>query len=641
MDQELAMFELFQEQVHTIPRLFYNTVENFGERPALKYRVGEDYMILDYNGFAEIVEKMSCGLLELGLNKADRVCLMAHTSAPWGWADFAIQTAGGVTVTVYPSLSAQETAFIVNHSEARYLLAGNGSIAGKVISVWEQIPTLEKVIVLESGYVSSDDRIISIDRLRELGKQLLAKDWGIHKRTWEAITGDDPSSIIYTSGTTGDLKGSLLSQQDLVGALSRSLKHMTLGGYSASYNDVAFSLLPLSHIWERNNSYLAMIAVGGCIGYAQKPTTLVQDIQAIKPTWVLLVPRLWDRIFSGFRAAYSSNPEGKKLYEWALEVGKKALEHRTGANGAVDLTADPTIGMDEKLKADFLRADAMVFSQLRQLLGGRLKIAYSGGGALPVELHRNFLILNFPLLNGWGLTETAAGISHGAPNATKIGWLAKMVPGVEAKLDSDGEILVRGIGIISEYYKNPTETAEAFTEDGWFRTGDLGEFDEEGFLRIIDRKKYIIVMDTGKNVAPAKIEAHFVNSPFIEQVLILGNDRKYISALLVPSFDMILYMLKEKGYTYDESKLVYAEINGAQACVEVGEDVVGNPLVKELMEGEINRINDYLEDYETIKKYTILKRRFSEEEGEMTPTLKLKNRVIFEHFKDEIEAMYV
>lgn len=641
MEQEQKMFARFEEQVHTIPRLFYNTVENFGERPALKYRVGEDYLTLDYNGFAEIVEKMSCGLLQLGLKPADRVCLMAHTSAPWGWADFAIQTAGGVTVTVYPSLSAQETAFIVNHSEAKFLIAGDSSIAQKVASVWEQMPGLEKVIILEAGYAGGDEKMIGIERLRELGKQLLAQDFGIHKRTWQSISGDDPSSIIYTSGTTGDLKGSLLSQQDLVGALGRSLKHMTIGGYSANYKDVAFSLLPLAHIWERNNSYLAMIAVGGCIGYAQKPTTLLQDIQAIKPTWVLLVPRLWDRIFSGFRAAFTSNPDGKKLFEWAFAVGKRALEHRMGPNGAVDLTADPTIGMDEKLKEDFLKADAMVFSQLRQLLGGRLKIAYSGGGALPVELHRNFLILNFPLLNGWGLTETAAGISHGAPNATKIGWLAKMVPGVEARLEEDGEILVRGVGIIREYFKNPEETVQAFTEDGWFRTGDLGEFDEEGFLRVIDRKKYIIVMDTGKNVAPAKIEAHFVNSPFIEQVVVLGNDRKFISALLVPSFDTILYMIKEKGYTFDESKLIYAEINGAQACVEVGTDVVAIPMVKELIESEIVRINEYLEDYEGIKKYTVLTRRFSEEAGEMTPTLKLKNRVIFDHFKDKIEAMYV
>ena len=637
---ELAMFNRFQEQVKTIPRMFYNTVENFGERPALKYKVEDDYLTLDYNGFADIVEKMGSGLLALGMNKGDKVCLMAHTSAPWAWADFAIQTAGGVTVTVYPSLSAQETAFVVNHSDSRYLIAGNAHIAEKVVSGCEAMPGLEKIIVLESGYQCDEEKIVSIEKLRELGKLLLVKDPGIHRRQWEAIVADDPSSIIYTSGTTGDLKGSLLSQLDLVGALSRSLKHMTISGYSASFNDVAFSLLPLAHIWERNNSYLAMIAVGGCIGYAQKPTTLLQDIQAIKPTWVLLVPRLWDRIFSGFRAAFTSSPDGKQLYEWAMKIGEKVLEHRTGPTGAIDLTADPTIGMDDKLKSDFLKADAMVFSQLRQLLGGRIKIPYSGGGALPAELHRNFLIMNFPLLNGWGLTETAAGISHGSPNATKIGWLAKMVPGVEAKIEEDGEILVRGIGIIHEYYKNIAETAESFTEDGWFKTGDLGEFDEEGFLRIIDRKKYIIVMDTGKNVAPAKIEARFVNSPFIEQVLVLGNDRKFISALIVPGFDLLLYMMKEKGYTYDESKLVYSEINGIDICVEVGEDVVNNPMVKELIEGEIVRINEYLEDYETIKQYTILTRRFTEENGEMTPTLKLKNRVIVEHFRKEIEAMY-
>jgi long-chain acyl-CoA synthetase len=636
----LAMFKRFEDEIKTIPRMFYNTVEHFGERPALKYKVDDTYMTLDYKGFADIVEKMGSGLLSLGLNKGDRLCLMAPTSAPWAWADFAIQTVGGVTVTVYPSLSVQETAFIVNHSDARYLVAGNAHIAEKVASGWKLMPGLEKIIVLESGYQCDEDKLISIDKLKEMGKNLLAKDPGIHRRQWEAITPSDPSSIIYTSGTTGQLKGSLLSQEDLLGALGRSLKHMIIGGYSASCNDVAFSLLPLAHIWERNNSYLGMIAVGGCIGYAEKPSTLLQDIQAIKPTWVLLVPRLWDRIYSGFRAAFTSNPDGKKLYEWAINVGEKALAHRTGPNGAIDLTADPTIGMDDKLKADFLKADEMVFGQLRQLLGGRIKIPYSGGGALPPDLHRNYLAMNFPLLNGWGLTETAAGISHGTPNATKIGWLSKMVPGVEAKLEADGEILVRGIGIIREYYKNETETADAFTVDGWFKTGDLGEFDAEGFLRIIDRKKYIIVMDTGKNVAPAKIESQFVNSPFIEQVLVLGNDRKFISAMVVPGFDLILYMMKDKGYAIDESLLVYAEINGINSCIQVGDDVVNNPMVKGLIDGEIVRINEYLEEFETIKKYTILPRKFTEENGELTPTLKLKNKVIFEHFRNAIEAMY-
>ncbi len=638
---ELAMLNKFLEEVKTLPRMFYNTVANFGERPALKYKVDGNYVTLDYNGFADIVEKMSCGLLSLGLVKGDRVCLMAHTSPQWAWADFAIQTAGAITVTVYPTLSADETVFIVNHSEARYLMAGNAHIAQKIAAVWERMPSLEKIIVLQTGYVSNEDRIVGLDKLRELGNMLATAEPEQHRNQWTSVTANDPSSIIYTSGTTGDLKGSLLSQADLIGALGRSLKHMVISGYGASYNDVAFSILPLAHIWERNNSYLAMISVGACIGYAEKPTTLLQDIQAIKPTWVLLVPRFWDRIYAGFKAAFTSSQEGQQLFDWALKVGERALEHRTGPNGAVDLTADPTIGMDDKLKADFLMADEAVFNQLRQILGGRLRVPYSGGGLLPPDLHRNFLVLNFPLLNGWGLTETAAGISHGSPNATKIGWLARMVPGVEAKLDVDGEILVRGIGIISEYYKNDSETADAFTEDGWFKTGDIGEFDEEGFLRIIDRKKSIIVLDTGKNVAPAKIESQFVNSPFIEQVVVVGNDRKYIGALIVPAFDLILYMMKEKGYHFDSSKLVYAEINGAQTCIEVGEDLINNPMVKELIDKEVKRINEYLEDYETIKRYTILKRKFTEESGELTPTLKIKNRVIFKNFHEEIEQMYV
>lgn len=637
---ELAMLNKFLEEVKTLPRMFYNTVENFGERPALKYKVDGNYVTLDYNGFADIVQKMGSGLISLGLEKGDRVCLMAHTSPQWAWADFAIQTSGGITVTVYPTLSAEETAFIVNHSEARFLMAGNGHIAARLIDVWGEMPGLERIIVLEKGRTFDDDRIISLDKFRELGEMLLFEDPGRHRARWQSVAGSDPSSIIYTSGTTGDLKGSLLSQENMIGALGRSLKHMAISGYSASYSDVAFSLLPLAHIWERNNSYLAMLSVGACIGYAEKPTTLLQDIQAIKPTWVLLVPRLWDRIYSGFKAAFCSSPDGKQLFDWAEKVGERVLEHRTGPTGSIDLTADPTIGMNEKLKADFLKADAMVYSQLRQLLGGRLKIPYSGGGLLPPDLHRNYLLLNFPLLNGWGLTETAAGISHGSPNATKIGWLARMVPGVEAKLDCDGEILVRGIGIIREYYKNAAETAESFTEDGWFRTGDIGEFDDEGFLRIIDRKKSIIVLDTGKNVAPARIESKFVNSPFVDQVVVVGNDRKYIAALIVPAFDLILYMLREKGFYIDESELVYAEINGVNTCIKVGEDVIGNPLVKELIDSEVKRINEYLEDYETIKQYAILSRKFTEESGEVTPTLKLKNRVILRNFSEDIEALY-
>ncbi|SHH14968.1 long-chain acyl-CoA synthetase [Thermosyntropha lipolytica DSM 11003] len=636
----MEMLERFEKEVKTLPRMFYNTVENFPEHPAMKFKMEGTYVTLSYKGFADIVQEIANGLLSLGVTKGTPIGLMAHTSERWGWADFAIQCAGGITVTIYPTLSAGEASFILKHSEARLLFAGNSDIALRIETAWHNLPDLEYIIVMNSTYQGDNPKIMNLSELRDRGKAYALQNPLALQNRWESLKGSDPSSIIYTSGTTGNLKGSLLNHEDLIGALARSLKHMEIGGYPVTYNDVAFSLLPLAHIWERNNSYLAMISVGGCIGYAEKPTTLVQDIQQIKPTWVLLVPRLWDRIYAGFKGAFCSSPEGKELFEWAYKVGEKVLAKRTKPNGAIDLTEDPTKYLDEELAREFKKADAMVYSQLRQFLGGNLKIPYSGGGHLPPDLHRNYLVLNFPLLNGWGLTETAAGISHGYPNATKIGWLSPMVPGVEAKLDEDGEILVRGVGIIREYYKNPEETKLAFTEDGWFRTGDIGEFDEDGFLRIIERKKHIIVMDTGKNVAPAKIESKFINSPVIEQVVVLGDNRKFIAALLVPAFDIILYMMKEKGIPFDETKLKYAEINGINTCIEVGEDVISHPMVKELIAEEVKRINQYLEDYETIKDYRILPHKLTEERGELTPTLKVKRKVIMEKYRDLIEDIY-
>ena len=631
----------FLQEVKTLPRMFYNTVENFGQRPALKYKVDGTYVTMTYTEFAGIVEIMANGLLSLGLKKGDRVCLMAHTSAQWAWADFSILNSGGVTVTAYPTLPADEVEYLLGHSEFRFMYVGNEEILLRIRSVVEKNPIVEKIIVLDDAFQNETNKIISINTLKNLGKKYAGANPGFYEKNWQSLEGSDPSSIIYTSGTTGSfLKGSLLTHVDMIGSLTRSLKHMIIGGTNCTYEDTAFSLLPLSHIWERNNSYFAMIAVGGCIGFAEKPTTLLQDIAEIKPTWVLLVPRLWDRIFNGLKGALTSTPEAKANFDWAMEVGRKVLKHRTKPNGAVDLTADPTEGLDDDLKADFLKAKASVFDVYYNILGGRLKVAYSGGGMLPPDLHEAFLSINFPLLNGWGLTETAAGINHGYPNATKIGWLSKMVPGVEAKLDDDGEILVKGIGVITKYYKNPEEDAISFTPDGWFRTGDIGEFDDEGFLRIVDRKKYIIVLDTGKNVAPARIESRFVNNPVVEQIIVVGNDRKYLTGIIVPGYDYILYLMRERGVSFDESKLVYENINGMNTCVQVGPDVANHPMVRELVDIEIEKVNSGLDGYERIKKYIILPHKFTETNGMLTPTLKIKNRVVFVKYAVEIQAMY-
>lgn len=636
----MELIDKFLDEIPSLAHMFYNTVTYCGERPAQKFKTQEGWVSLTYNQFAEIVSDMANGLMSLGLQKGDPVCLIAHTSAPWGWGDFAIQTAGGITVTVYPSLSPGEIAFIANHSDARMMIVGDEEILRRAQEAALRVPAVSKIIVLDPEYHSDNPDVLDLTQLRELGRLYRLQHPGAYGSRWRSLRPDDPSSIIYTSGTTGDQKGSLLTHGDMLGSVARSLKHLAIGGYSGSWDDVALSVLPLAHIWERNNSYLGMIMVGACSGYAQKPSTLLQDIQEIKPTWVLLVPRLWIRILNGIKAVLTSTPEARAKFDWAMEVGMKVLEKRTGPTGLIDLTADPTANLDPELKADFEKADAEVFSVLRNALGGRLRIPYSGGAALPPEIHQAYLAMNFPLLNGWGLTETAAGINHGYPNATKIGWLSRMVPGVDVRLDDDGEILVKGVGIIREYFKNPRETAQSFTDDGWFRTGDIGEFDENGFLRIIDRKKAICVLDTGKNVAPAKIEAKFSNSSIIEQIVVIGHGRKFMSALVVPAYDLVLYLLREKGVAVDETKIKYAEINGITTCIEVGPDVAGHPMVVEMVQQEVDRVNRELEDFESLKRITILPRKLTEMNGELTPTLKIKNRVVFANFAREIEEMY-
>jgi long-chain acyl-CoA synthetase len=341
-------------------------------------------------------------------------------------------------------------------------------------------------------------------------------------------------------------------------------------------------------------------------------------------------------------AALCSTPEGKNKFEWAINIGRKVLETRIDENGVIDLTTDPTLYLDETLKEEFLRADKEVFSVIRGVFGGRVNKAYSGGALLPADLQKNYWGMNFPLLDGWGLTETASGINMVQARCVRIGWEGPQMAGsnTEVMLDpDDNEILVRGDSVIKEYYNNPEDTAVSFTKDGWFRTGDIGEIDH-GFLRIIDRKKAIIVLDTGKNVSPAYIEMKFTNNPVVEQILVLGDNRKYISALIVPSYDNIMQLFRQKNIAFDESKLVYATINGMETCVEVGEDLAYHPETYKLVDEAIKRVNEDLADYAAIKRFKIIPRKFTEERGELTPTLKIKNRVVFANYAKEIEELY-
>ena len=632
----------FMRDVPSTIHMFYNTVKYCGHRPAQKYNIGSSYMTLTYQEFAERVENFGQGFMALGLKKGDRISIMAPTNPIWDWADYGGRAAGCAVNTIYPDDSSETIIYTTNHSESSCICVHNKELLQKILKIWDDLPNVKHIVVMNSTYQSEIKNVLNMQQLWELGQEFKAKNPNAYKERWQSVTQDDICTILYTSGTTGQQKGCPLTHKNILSSTLGVSQVGYWGGTPFGTEDVVFSILPTSHNWNRIDNHSACISYGGMIGYAQGPRTILADFQEIKPTFVMLVARLWDRIWNGVAAALCSTPEGKNKFEWAINIGRKVLETRMDENGVIDLTKDPTLYLDSALKAEFLQADKEVFSTIRGVFGGRVNKAYSGGALLPPDLQKNYWGMNFPLLDGWGLTETASGINMVQARCVRIGWEAPQMAGsnTEMMLDpEDNEVLVRGDSVIKGYYKNPEDTAVSFTEDGWFRTGDIGEVDH-GFLRIVDRKKAIIVLDTGKNVSPAYIEMKFTNNPIVEQLLVVGDNRKYIAALVVPFYDNIVNIFKQKGIAFDESKLVYATINGMQTLVEVGEDLAYHPELYKMVDEAISKVNAELADYSAIKRFKIIPRKFTEERGELTPTLKIKNRVVFANYPNEIEELY-
>jgi long-chain acyl-CoA synthetase len=636
------LLDNFMRDVPSTVHMFYNTVKYCGHRPAQKYRIGDRYETLTYREFAERVENFGQGFMALGLEKGDRISIMAPTNPIWDWCDYGGRAAGCSVNTLYPDDTSETIIYTTNHSGVKCICVQNQDLLEKILKVWDDLPKVKHIIIFDNDYTSDKENVLTMQQLWDLGEAYKAKNPKAYTARWQSLTQDDLCTILYTSGTTGQQKGCPLTHKNVLSSTLGVSQVAYWGGTPFTYDDVVFSILPTSHNWNRIDNHSACISYGGLIGYAQGPRTILQDFQEIKPTFVMLVARLWDRIWNGVAAALCSTPEGKNKFEWAINIGRKVLETRIDENGVIDLTTDPTLYLDETLKEEFLRADKEVFSVIRGVFGGRVNKAYSGGALLPADLQKNYWGMNFPLLDGWGLTETASGINMVQARCVRIGWEGPQMAGsnTEVMLDpDDNEILVRGDSVIKEYYNNPEDTAVSFTKDGWFRTGDIGEIDH-GFLRIIDRKKAIIVLDTGKNVSPAYIEMKFTNNPVVEQILVLGDNRKYISALIVPSYDNIMQLFRQKNIAFDESKLVYATINGMETCVEVGEDLAYHPETYKLVDEAIKRVNEDLADYAAIKRFKIIPRKFTEERGELTPTLKIKNRVVFANYAKEIEELY-
>ncbi len=639
-DLSIQFIDLWRDHISTIPQMFYHSVKHLGNNPASIYRAEDTWKNVTYQEWSVLSEEIGNALLSLGLKKSDTTAIISPSCVQWGWADIGSVLAGGCTVSIFPTLSDSDISFIINHSEVKYCFAGTPELVEILQNIQSELPTLKGIICLTDNFKGDGLKTWNLNQFRELGRDHQKKNPPALLERYQSITPDEPVATIYTSGTTGKLKAARFTHGDVIGAIWRSNRGLAMGGKAYKSSELYLSVMPLAHVMERIHGYWCIISYGACTAYSRGPYYVMQDMQEIRPTATVLVPRMMDRILKGMKAVFAATPEGEKAWDWAMTVGKRMIDARMTADGVIDLSKNPIEDLSGELKQEYLQAWELVFKKVLGALGGRMHCFSCGGAALLPNLHHAWVGMGLFVSNGYGLTESLGGVGISRANATKISWSSPICPGIEWKQAEDGELLLKGVGIIKEYYNDPEANAACFTEDGFFRTGDIVKFDKNGIFTLVDRKKSIIVLDTGKNVAPAKCEALIMREVLIDQVQIVGDGKKYVAALICPNWDEILKLLDQKGISYDKSKLSYEIVNGTNTCVEVGTDLVKHSLTVEIVEKAINAANEDLAEFEAIKNYRILTRKFLQRLNELTPTLKTKSRVIKEHFADDINALF-
>lgn len=631
--------------MQNISKAFYETCQRHNSRKAQLFNPelynNDNSGCFTYGEMLERVELFACGLLSLGLESQQRVAIMAGNSPYWTQADMAVINCGAVVVTIYPSLSQSEASYIINDSESRYLLVGSQDILDRMLPALNNMPSLKKIIVLDNIYKGKYEAAMGLGQLMEMGREYRDNNQAIYCQRREAINPDHWASIIYTSGTTGTGKGVILTHRNFTQRLENTLIYFSKTGISITEEDVSLSFLPLSHIFDRGSCQMLAIWVGACIAYADKPSTILSDMKKYNPTWFNCVPRLYERIYITMREQMSNNKVKRFMFNRAMSVGKKVLEYRKDQHGRINMAPDFDVAakLPPLLKLQYALSNR-IFAKVRSLFGNRYKLSFSAGAGIAAELVTFFYTMGIPVVEGYGLTETCNACNLSPLTGLKAGRVGPAANGSTGRLAPDGEYLVGGAGVFTGYLNKPEETAQAFTPDGWFKTGDLGEIDQDGYLKIVDRKKAIIVLDTGKNVAPAKIEKLFATSSVVEQIFAIGDEKKFITALVVPNYNYFIDLFDREKINYDRDRLIFSSATGIPVCVEVGEDFISQPLLKAMLEKEVGRVNKKLEQFEQVRKYAIIARRFTEETGEITPTLKPKKRVILKNYEEIVNGMY-
>ncbi|KUN28932.1 AMP-dependent synthetase [Streptomyces antibioticus] len=612
---------LIENRPPSVATLFLERVAATPDAEAYRYPVppasGEgpdDWKSLSWGETAERVFAIAAGLIELGVQPEQRVALSSSTRVEWILADLGILCAGAATTTVYPQTNADESAFIVSDSESRVLFAENAEQLAKAQEKRAELPELTHVVVIDAEGVETGDWVLTLAELEARGAARLEKEPDLIKEKVGAITKDQLATLIYTSGTTGRPKGVRLPHDNWA-YMAKAIAATGL----ISAEDVQYLWLPLAHVFGKVLTS-GQIEVGHVTAVDGRVDKIIENLPVVQPTYMAAVPRIFEKVYNGVAAKARAGGGAKyKIFQWASEVAReyaKASQDNFRRTG----TASAPFGLSAKHKV----ADALVFAKIREAFGGRLRAAVSGSAALAPEIGYFFAGVGIHILEGYGLTESSAASFVNPGEAYRTGTVGKPLPGTEVRIADDGEILLRGPGIMEGYHGLPEKTAEVLESDGWFHTGDIGELSPDGYLRITDRKKDLIKTSGGKYIAPAEVEGQFkAVCPYVSNILVHGADRNFCTALIALDEVAILGWAEENGL-------------GGKAYA----DVVAAPETVALVEGYVKQLNEGLQRWQTIKKFRLLPRDLDVEHGEITPSLKLKRPVVEREYKHLIDEMY-
>ena len=630
----------------TVCEAFYASADRLGDRIAQRFNpdlYSGETGSYTWHEMKQRVEYLACGLLSLGINKQERVGILAATSPYWTHVDMAIANCGAVSVTIYPSLSLTEITYIVNDSQCRYLFLGSSELLERVLPGIGNMQSLQNIIILDNAYISDDPKILAMNDLIDLGKEYAETLFSKYEESWKGVDLKDWYTILYTSGTTGRGKGVILTHWSFSSRMSGVREYFRKCLLDITENDVTMSFLPMAHIFDRGSCQGMAIWQGAMITYADKPATVLADLQKYNPTWFNCVPRLYEKIYIQLKQAMAESAVKNALFNWAVAVGEKALAYKTDSFGRIDMSPsfDLLAKLPTGLRIKYMIADKLIFRKIRALFGSRFRFAFSASSGISPELLRFYYILGFPVIEGYGSTESCNACILNSLTACKPGYVGPPANGSLGRIAEDGELEISGAGLFAGYLNQPEEDKAVFTSDGWFKTGDIVTEDENGYFKIVDRKKAIICLTTGKNIAPAKIESMFGTSPYVEQIFVIGDERNCVTTLIVPNFTNLIALFEKEGIPYDKSKLVYSNFTGIPTCVEVGDDFIQNHRLKELVAQQVAQANSHLEEFENIRNFAIIKRRFTEETGELTPTQKTKKRVILGNYREAIDKLYM